>query len=183
MRTLLEELRIEENDALDFQQIQTIIGNRCKNLRVKYTDLESLHNNYSLNDLLPSHVNAALVLLTARLNARVNRHWVTLMRHQDGKISFYDPLRLGPHVLSSYMKDKGYFARFIIKQIKADVNKSKHQRNADKIKTCGLHACSRLVAFSVQDLTNSQYDHWISSVSLSPDELVALLTYIGHLSV
>ena len=182
MRTLLQELRYEENEALDFQQIQTILGNRCKNLRVKYTDLESLHNNYTINDLLPSHVNSALVLLTARLNARVNRHWVTLMRHQNGKISFYDPLRLGPNVLSSYMKDKGYFARFL-KQIKADVNTSKHQRNADMIKTCGLHACSRLVAFSVQDLTNKQYDHWISSVNMSPDELVALLTYIGHLSV
>ena len=182
MKTLLELLKLNEDEALDFAEIQTILGNRCKNLHVKYTDLESLNNNYTLRDLLPSHVNAALVLLTARLNSRVNRHWVTIMKHRNGKLSFYDPLRLGAHVLSSYMKDNGYFARFL-RQNKIDINKEKHQRNADMIKTCGLHACSRLVAFSTQDLTNSQYHHWLSSINMNFDELVALITFIGHISV
>ena len=182
MKTLLQQIKLNEDEALDFQELQTILGNRCKNLRVKYTDLQSLNNQYTISDVLPSHVNAGLLLLTARLNSRVNRHWVTLMRHQNGKISFHDPLRLGTHVLSSYMKDKGYFARFIAKN-KCDVNSEKHQRNAEMIKTCGLHACTRLVAFSVQDLTNAEYHHWLTSVSLSPDDLVTLITYIGHLSV
>ena len=182
MKTLLELLKLNEDEALDFAEIQTILGNRCKNLHVKYTDLESLNNNYTLRDLLPSHVNAALVLLTARLNSRVNRHWVTIMKHRNGKLSFYDPLRLGAHVLSSYMKDNGYFARFL-RQNKIDINKEKHQRNADMIKTCGLHACSRLVAFSTQDLTNSQYHHWLSSINMNFDALVALITFIGHISV
>ena len=182
MRTLLEELKINEDQPLDFAQLQTILENRVQNLKVKYTDLESLKNNYTLNDVLPPHTNASLILLTARLNSRVNRHWVTLLRHRNGSLSFYDPLRLGPSVLSSYMNDGGFFAQFI-KKIKADVNTQKHQRNADMIKTCGLHACSRLVAFSTQDLTNSEYHHWISSVRMSPDMAVAFLTFIGHLSV
>lgn len=182
MKTLLEELKINEDEALNFDQIQTILAHRCTNLHVKYTDLETLKHKYILTDLLPTTVNASLVLLTARLNSKVNRHWVTLLRHKNGKLSFYDPLAIGPHVLSSYMKDNGYFARFI-KKIRADVNTEKHQRNADMIKTCGLHACSRLVAFSVQDLTNSQYHHWISSVNMSADLAVAFLTYVGHLSI
>ena len=175
MKTLIQELKIIEDRPLDFHEIQTILAGKCKNLHVKYTDLDTLHNNYRLSDLLPTHVNAALVLLTATLNSRVNRHWVSFLRHPNGKISFYDPLNLGIHTLSSYMNDNGYFARFV-KSIKADVNAKKHQRNAMMIKTCGLHNACRLVAFATQDLTNHQYDHWIASVNLSPDLAVSILT-------
>ena len=126
MRTLLQELKINEDQPLDFQQLQTILQNRCENLHVKYTDLESLKNAYTLRDILPTKCNAGLILLTARLNSRVNRHWVTLMRHRNGKLSFYDPLAFGPSVLSSYMRDGGKFANFI-RQIRAEVNTQKHQ--------------------------------------------------------
>jgi len=182
MRTLRELLRINEDEALDFHEIQTILGHRVRNLHVKFSDIESYKNKYTLADVLPPHVNAGILLLSARINSKVNRHWVTLMRHQNGKISFYDPLRLGPHLLSSYMNDNNYFATFI-RKIRADVNTQKHQRNASSIKTCGLHACSRLVAFGTQDLTNGEYHHWISSMKMPADELVALLTFVGHLSI
>ncbi len=182
MRTLRELLRLEENEPLDFKQIQIILGHRVRNLHVKFSDIASYKNQYTLKDLLPPHVNAAILLLSARLNSKVNRHWVTLMRHQNGSISFYDPLRIGPHLLSSYMNDNYYFATFI-RKIRADVNTQKHQRNASLIKTCGLHACSRLIAFGTQDLSNSAYHHWISSIKMPADELVTLLTFVGHLSV
>ena len=182
MKTLIEELKQIEDRPLDFHEIQTILAGRCKNLHVKYIDLAALHNNYVLSDILPKNVNAALVLLTARLNSRVNRHWVSFLRHRNGKISFYDPLALGTHTLSSYMHDNGFFARFVT-SIKADVNAKKHQRSAEMIKTCGLHNTCRLVAFATQDLTNHQYDHWIGSVNMSPDLLVSCLTYIGHISM
>ena len=182
MKTLMQELKIIEDRPLDFHEIQTILAGKCKNLHVKYTDLESLHNNYKLSDILPRHVNAALVLLTATLNSTVNRHWVTFLRHQNGKIEFYDPLALGVHTLSSYMKDNGYFARFV-QQIKAEPNRKKHQRTTNMIKTCGLHNTCRMVAFATQNLTNHQYDHWIASVNMSPDLIVSCLTYIGHISM
>ena len=182
MRTLVQQLKVIEDEPLDFSQIQTILAHRCDNLHVTYTDLESLKNKYELSDILPTKSNGALILLTARLSSRVNRHWVTLLRHKNGNLSFYDPLRIGPHVLSSYMNDGGYFARYI-KKIKADVNTQKHQRNAEMIKTCGLHASSRLVALATQDLTNSEYHHWITSVNMSPDLAVSFLCYIGHLTV
>ena len=182
MRTLIQELKQIEDRPLDFHEIQTILAGKCKNLHIKYTDLAALHNNYRLSDILPKQVNASLCLLTATLNSRVNRHWVSFMRHKNGKIDFYDPLHLGIHTLSSYMHDNGYFARFV-SGIKADVNAKKHQRSAEMIKTCGLHSCCRLVAFATQDLTNNEYDHWISSVNMSPDLVVSCLTYIGHLSM
>ena len=182
MKTLIEELKLIEDRPLDFHEIQTILAGKCKNLHVKYTDLESLHNNYNIDDLLPTKVNAALVLLTAKLNHRINRHWVCFLRHQNGKIDFYDPLCLGIHTLSSYMHDGGYFARFV-RGIKADVNRKKHQRSTEMIKTCGLHNCCRMVGFATQGLTNNQYDHWIASVNMSPDLVVSCLTYIGHLSM
>ena len=182
MRTLRELLRLEENEPLDFSEIQTILGHRVRNLHVKFSDLESYKNKYTLADVLPPHVNAALLLLTARISSKVNRHWVTLMRHQNGSISFYDPLRLGPHLLSSYMNDNNYFATFI-RKIRADVNTQKHQRNTSLIKTCALHACCRLIAFGTQDLSNSEYHGWITSINMPTDELVTLLTFVGHLSV
>ena len=182
MKTLMQELKIIEDRPLDFKEIQTILAGKCQNLHVKYTDLASLHNNYTLSDILPTKVNAGLVLLTARLNSRVNRHWTCFLRHRNGKISFYDPLNLGVHTLSSYMNDGGYFSDFV-QRIRADVNAKKHQRNAEMIKTCGLHNICRMVAFATQDLTNHQYDHWISSVNMSPDLAVSFLTYIGHLSM
>ena len=182
MRTLLQQLKIVEDRALDFSEIQTILAGKCKNLHVKYTDLAALHNNYALSDILPTKVNAGLCLLTARLNSRVNRHWTVFLRHKNGKISFYDSLALGPHTLSSYMNDGGYFADFITR-IRADVNQKKHQRNADFIKSCGLHCIARMVAFATQDLTNGEYDHWIASVNLSADLCVSFLTFIGHLSM
>ena len=178
----MQELKIVEDIPLDFAQIQRILQGKCKNLHVKYTDLETLGNNYSLRDILPRGVNAGLVLLSANLGGTVNRHWVTFLRHRDGKIEFYDPLALGVHTLSSYMDDNGYFARFV-RSIKASPNQKKHQENKKMIKTCGLHNICRMVAFSTQNLTNHQYDHWIHSVNMSPDLVVAIITYIGHLSM
>ena len=181
MRTLREQIRLEENEALSFHDIQNILSNRCRNLHVKFTDLEA-KGNYSLADILPTGANAGLVLLTARLSTGVNRHWVTFLKHRNGKISFYDPLALGPHTLSSYMNDNGRFAKFV-RNIKANVNTRKHQQDKTKIKTCGLHAVVRMVAHATQDLTNGEFDHWLTSINMPADELVTLLTYIGHLSV
>ena len=182
MKTLMQELKIVEDIPLSFEQIQTILAGKCKNLHVKYTDLETLHNNYSLHDILPRNINAGLVLLSANLSGTINRHWVSFLRHKNGKIEFYDSLALGPHTLSSYMKDNGYFARFV-QSIKASPNQKKHQESKQMIKTCGLHNICRLVAFATQNLTNHQYDHWIASVNMSPDLVVSFMTYIGHLSM
>ena len=182
MKTLIEELRIIEDQALDFEQLSHILANRVTGLRVKYTDLSSLKSRYKLSDILPSHVNAALVLVSARLSNKVQRHWVCFMRHKNGKISYYDSLNLGPSTLSSYMNDSGYFSRFI-RQIRADVNSKQHQKDSSMIKSCGLHCCIRLVSFATQDTTNSQYDHWISSMRMSPDMIVSMLTFIGHITI
>jgi len=182
MKTLMQQLKLIEDRPLDFHEIQTILAGKCKNLHVKYTDLEMLHNNYTLHDILPRKINAGLVLLSAKLSGTVNRHWVSFLRHGNGKIEFYDPLALGVHTLSSYMNDNGFFARFV-KSIKAHPNTKKHQKNSSMIKTCGLHNACRMVGFATQGLTNSQYDHWIHSVNMSPDLIVSCLTYIGHLSM
>ena len=179
MKTLREELQVIEDRSLDYHELSTILAHRVAGLTVKYTDLAPLKDRYTMNDILPGHVNAGLVLLTARLNSKVQRHWVVFLRHADNRISYFDSLALGPHTLSSYMKDKGYFAAFI-KKNRCDVNKKRHQKSTDAIRTCGLHCCCRMVK---HQLRNSQYDHWMFSVRMPPDEIVALLTFIGHLSI
>ena len=181
MRTLLELLTLQEDQALSFEQLQTILSGRVSGLRVKLSDIESL-GDYEMSDIIPKNYNASVCLLTATLDHTVRRHWVTILRHKNGSYSYYDPLGLDIHTISGYMRDNGYFASFVRKN-RCDVNRHRHQKSTANIKTCGLHACVRLVAHGTQDLSNAQYHHWLSSVRMEPDRLVTLICFVGHLSV
>ena len=182
MRTLLELLTLQEDEALSFEQLQTILGGRVSGLRAKLSDIESLENRYKMHDIIPKGYNAGVCLLSANLDHVVKRHWVTILRHKNGSYSYYDPLGLNIHTISGYMHDGGYWANFVEKN-KCDVNKHRHQKTASKIKTCGLHAAVRMIAHATQDLSNSQYHHWLSSVRMEADQLVTLICFIGHLSI
>ena len=182
MKTLLELLTLQEDQALSFEQLQTILSGRVSNLRVKLSDIESMGQRYEISDIIPKGYNAGICLLSATLDHAVKRHWVTILKHRNGSFSCYDPLALSPHTLSGYMNDGGYWARFIT-QNRIESNTNRHQKSKKNIKTCGLHACSRLIAHATQDLSNRQYHHWLTSVRMAPDELVTLLCFVGHLSI
>ena len=182
MRTLLELLTLQEDEALSFEQLQTILSGRVSGLRVKLSDIENLNNRYEMHDIIPKGYNAAVCLLSATLDHVVRRHWVTVLKHKNGSFSYYDPLALGIHTISGYMHDGGYFADFVQKN-KCDVNKHRHQKSTANIKTCGLHACVRMIAHATQDLSNAQYHHWLTSVRMEPDRLVTLICFVGHLSI
>ena len=181
MKTLLELLTLQEDEALSFEQLQTILSGRVSNLRVKLSDIESM-GRYEMTDIIPKGYNASVCLLTATLDHSVRRHWVTILKHRNGSYSCYDPLALSRHTLSGYMNDSGYWARFLTKN-RVEPNTHRHQKSKKNIKTCGLHACSRLIAHGTQDLSNGQYHHWLTSVRMSSDQLVTLLCFVGHVSI
>lgn len=179
MKTLAHEIKLEENDALDWKQLSTLLKGRVSGLRCKYVDLEELRGEYTLEKFMPSGINACVCLLTAHISGRTQRHWCCFIRHTDKSISFFDSMAFGFNTLSRLMKDNGKFAKFC-RKIRANPNKKQIQKEASMVKTCGLHVCVRLVR---HDLKSGEYDHWLLGIRMDSDQLVALMTYIGHLSV
>ena len=179
MKTLISELKFDENEALDFEQLKILLKGRVSGLKVKYVDLETVTKQYVLSDFLPSHVNASLILLTAVVSGRTQRHWTCLIRHKDNSLSFFDSMAFGFHTLSHLLQDNMKFANFM-RRIKAKPNKKQIQKEASMIKTCGLHCVVRLVK---HELKSNEYDHWLHGFRMDTDLLIAVLTYIGHLSV
>ena len=179
MKTLIAELKWDENEALDFSQLKILLKGRVTGLKCKYVDTEMIKGPYTIEQFLPTAVNCALVLLSATISGRKQRHWTCLIRHKDNSISFFDSMAFGFHMLSTLLKDNMKFANFMVK-IRANPNKKQLQKSASKIKTCGLHCVVRLVK---HELKSNEYDHWLHGINVEPDLLIAILTYIGHLSV
>ncbi len=179
MRTLAAEIKLEENEALDYSQLSTLLKGRVTGLKCKYIDLEEYRGEYTLDKFIPSGMNACLLLLTAHIQGRTQRHWTCLIRHKDNTISFFESMAFGLHTLTTLLKDNGRLSDFL-RKIKSTPNKKRLQESSAKIKTCGLHCVCRLVR---HDLKSGEYDHWLQGFRIDADSLVTILTYIGHLSV
>ena len=136
-------------------------------------DLENIHE-YKLETFLPHHRNCCAVLLTATFGNKTQRHWSCLVRNEKG-IFFFESLGLGKTMLTRVLGDSSFVV--FLNQIGAKVNTHRLQRNSAKIRTCGLHLSVRIAK---RKLTNREYSHWLQSISLKPDETVALLSYLGH---
>ena len=82
-------------------------------------------------------------------------------------------------MLSRILDDKGKFVKFL-KKIGAKLNTKKIQTSHKLVRTCGLHTAVRIFCWK---MTNAEYLNYILSMArcLNPDQLVALLTIIGHL--
>jgi len=180
-RTLREELKWDESKALDFRDIRRIIDNRggkSHGLRAGYVDLETVKGEYTLKRFLPAGHNCCCILLSAHLGGGVQRHWVSLVRNGKG-LFFFDSLSLGLPMLSRILDDGGKFSRFLKKE-GAKLNPKKIQASHKLVKTCGLHTAVRIFCW---EMSNAEYLNYILSMTkcLNPDQLVAMLTIIGHL--
>ena len=180
-KTLAQELKWDESNALDFRDIRRILdmrGGKGSGLRAGYVDLETVRGKLHLERFLPKGHNACCILLSAYIGGVVQRHWTSLVRNRKG-LFFFDSLNLGFAVLSEILKDKGKFASFL-KSVGAKMNNKKLQANHKLVRTCGLHTAVRLFCWQ---MSNAQYITYLLSMAncLDPDRLVALLTVIGHL--
>ena len=180
-RTLAEELKWDESEALDFRDIRRILdssGGKAHGLKAGYVDLESVHGDYTLKRFLPGPHNACCILLSAYLGGKVQRHWTSLVRNSKG-VFFFDSLDLKAQTLSKILEDGGKFVKFL-KSVGANVVNKKLQESHKMIRTCGLHVCVRVFCWQ---MSNAQYIKYLLSATncVSPDKLVALMTIIGHL--
>ncbi len=171
--SLGREIQTDESTALDYNDISKLLSGRVSGMRMGFVDLENLHE-YKLENFLPHHRNCCAILLTATFGNRIQRHWSCLIRNPKG-LFFFESLGLGKTLLSRVLGNSKFVS--FLESINAQVNTHKLQRNSAKIRTCGLHLCIRLAK---RKLTNREYSHWLQTISLKPDETVALLSYLGH---
>ena len=180
-KTLAQELKWDESEPLDFRDIRRILesrGGKAHGLKAGYVDLENVRGKLHLERFLPKGHNSCCILLTAKLGGSTQRHWTSLIRNSKG-LFFFDSLNLGLSVLSQILQDNGKFAKFLQKS-GAKLNSKKIQKTHKLVRTCGLHTAVRLFCW---DMSNAQYLAYILSMAncLDPDQLVAMLTIIGHL--
>ncbi len=179
MTTLRQELKFDTKMPLTYTQIKTILSNRVSGLKVKFTDLEEFHGAYTTQSFFSHGANASLVLLTALISGKKQRHWVVILKHRNGSFSYFDSLALGLHKTSHLLKDNRFSG--FLQKIGAEVNSKRLQSDHRDVATCGLHCICRMLK---HQLKNHEYQHWILSIrSMSADEVVVFLTYIGHLTV
>jgi len=180
-RTLRQELKYDESQPLDFRDIRRLLdkrGGKSHGLKAGYVDLESVKGEYHLDRFLPRGHNACCILLSANLGGSVQRHWTSIVRNKGG-LFFFDSLKLGYAMLSKILADGGKFSKFL-KKHNIQYNSKKVQANHKLVRTCGLHTAVRLFCYQ---MTNAEYLSWLLSATscMNPDQLVGLLTIIGHL--
>ena len=180
-KTLKQELRYDESQALDFRDIRRILdqrGGKSHGLKAGYVDLESVKGEYTMERFLPGGHNACCVLLSTRIGGSIQRHWTALLRNAKG-LFFFDSMNLGIPMLTKILEDNGKFVNFL-KKNKASVFNKKLQASHNMVRTCGLHVAVRVFCWQ---MSNPEYYRYLLSATncVSPDKLVALMTIIGHL--
>ena len=176
MSTLGEELKVDENTPISFQDITKQLSGRVSGLSMVYVDLINHKEEYSLHSILGRH-NVAAILLTVVVpgSRKQQRHWACLVKNKKG-FFWFDSLAIPWTSLSRMLHDDGKFVSFL-KSIRAKPSTKVLQENRKKIRTCGLWLVCRAAKYK---LTNSEFTRWILSIRGShPDRTVAMLTYFG----
>jgi hypothetical protein len=178
---LSKELILDESTALSFADISKILSGRVKHLSCVYVDLENYKKPYTVEHMLGKH-NVAAILLTVKLDHKIQRHWTALLR-VPGKgreqYQFFDSLALKWPVLSELLNDGGKFVGFL-KRISARPSTKQLQEHMRKVRTCGAWVAIRAAKYK---LTNSQFVHWILSIrGMHGDQVVVMLCYLGLLT-
>ena len=145
---------------------------------MKFVEVETLKRPYRLEQFLPNKCNAALCLLSATISGRTQNHWSALIRHDNGALEWFDSMAFDLGHLGMLLDDRDFIE--FLRRNKARKNTKRLQKEARDVKTCSLHCIVRLAK---RNLTNPEYERWISSLGMDTDRLVTLLTYIGHLTL
>ena len=92
MKTLSQELKIDQNTPLNYVQVSHILRGRVPGLIMKFVEVETLKRPYRLEQFLPNKCNAALCLLSATISGRTQNHWSALIRHDNGTLEWFDSM-------------------------------------------------------------------------------------------
>ena len=166
--------------------LQSIFKN-CK--IVKYADLENYKDIYQL---MPNRMDFVFLLTESEKNSG---HWTLLIR-DDNVFEYYDSYGTSPKRILDYIpnymnkklgNDYGEDLGKMIKSIKAtDMfvhNKTKFQKEAPNINTCGRWVIARLSLFLSDDLNLKEFTELMKTkakkLKMTNDEFITFLVTVN----
>jgi hypothetical protein len=167
-------IKNSEKLELTGKQMELITEGKCRVLA--YEELESCNN---IDDCFKG--KEGLIILYQKTNS--NGHWCLLFKENANTLNFFDPynfqmdeeLKFSDYNLSVHNGVKTPHLTTLIKKsnYKLNQNKTRFQKMANDINTCGRHVCVR---FRMRSYSNKEYDSLFKGVDA--DFYVSALTIL-----
>ena len=165
--------------------LQAIFQN-CK--IIKYADLDNYNDIYML---LPNRMDFCFILTESELNSG---HWTVLIRNNN-MFEYFDSYGVSPKSIldyipsfknkqlgNNYSEDLGKMIKSIKSTDKFIYNKTKFQKDAPNINTCGRWCICRPALFLADDLNLKDFTNLIKmktkQLKMTNDELITFLVSV-----
>ena len=156
---------------------------------IKYADLDQYSDIYQL---LPNRIDFCFILTESETN---NSGYWTLLIRDDNNFKYFDLYGVSPkHILdyipnyinkklgNNYMEDIGKMINSIKSTENFTYNKTKFQKDAPNINTCGRWCICRLALFLADDLNLKDFTNLIKmkakQLKMTNDELITFLVSV-----
>lgn len=147
------------------------------NDRLGFLLYERLYNFNSLPEVLEGK-DAAIILYQY---TKFEGHYIILLKHDDNTYELFDPLGYEPDYELKFLPyDKDPQLSTLIKRYennggKVIINRTKFERDAERVNTCGRHC---VVRYAFKEMSLSQYTEFIRSSRIKTDKLITIMTLI-----
>ena len=175
---------------MDYFVTSTDLQSIFKNCKIiKYADLDNYNDIYML---LPNRMDFCFILTESELNSG---HWTLLIRDDD-VFEYYDSYGVSPKNIldyipnymnkklgNNYKEDIGKMINSIKPTDKFTYNKTKFQKDAPNINTCGRWVIARLSLFLSDDLNLNEFTKLIKTkakqLKMTNDEFIKFLVTVN----
>jgi Ulp1 family protease len=168
------------------KDLSTIFKN-CK--IIKYAELDQYSDIYQL---LPNRMDFCFILTESEINSG---HWTLLIR-DDNNFEYYDsygvshknildyiPSYMNKKLGNNYKEDLGMIIKSIKPTDKFTYNKTKFQKDAPNINTCGRWCIARISLFLSDDLDLNEFTKLIKTktkqLKMTNDEFITFLVTVN----
>jgi hypothetical protein len=132
---------------------------------------------YNFNSVLEGK-DATIILYQF---TRFEGHYIILLKHNDNTYELFDPLGYEPDYELKFLPyNKDPQLSTLIKRYESNggkviINRTKFERDADRVNTCGRHC---IVRYSFKEMSLSEYTEFIRSSKIKTDKLITIMTLI-----
>ena len=157
---------------------------------IKYADLDQYSDIYQL---LPNRIDFCFILTESETNSG---HWTILIRNDDNKFEYFDsygvshknildyiPNYMNKKLGNNYSEDLGKMIKSIKPTDKLTYDKTKFQKDAPNINTCGRWCIARLSLFLSDSLNLNEFTKIIKTkvkqLKMRNDEFITFLVTVN----
>jgi len=144
-----------------------------------YLYYDDLKKRPTLKQLLPSKNSGKIILFIKHDGSQIG-HFCLLFRHERSGIHFFDPYGLGLRKVLEVTNSTTYLEELLhkiqSKHHNVHINRHAFQQMKDgnqAVQTCGRHCITR---WNACHMTPKEYEGLMHHRSLSPDEIVTIMT-------